>query len=77
MIPFQTKQGDQSSCRDHEGTRESDEVVSGNSVFLSSETRFSGNFLSCIKGVKYHFEFQEGTCDFPGEAAMGKGLIWR
>ena len=31
------------------------------SVFLSSETGMSGNFLSCINGVKYHFEFKEAT----------------
>ena len=34
-------------------------MVPGNSVFLSSETGMSGNFLSCIKGVKYRFKFQE------------------
>ena len=31
------------------------------SVFLSSEIAMSWNFLRCIKGVKYRFEFQEGT----------------
>ena len=60
-IPFQTKQGNRPSCRDQEGRRDSDYVVPGNSVFLSRETGMSGNFLRCIKGVKYHFEFQEGT----------------
>ena len=29
----------------------------GNSVFLSNENGISENFLSCIKGFKYHFEF--------------------
>ena len=29
-----------------------------------SETGMSGNFLSCIKGVKYLFKFHEGTWDF-------------
>ena len=42
----------------------SDYAVPGNSVFLSSETGMMGNILNFIKGVKYHFEFQEGTCDF-------------
>ena len=31
-------------------------------MFLSSETRVSGNFLTCIKAVKYSFEFQEIQC---------------
>ena len=35
----------------------------------------SVNFLSCIKGVKYRFEFQEGTWDFSRDAAVGNGLI--
>ena len=64
-IPFQAKQGNRPSCRDQERRRGSDEVVPGNSVFLSSETGMSANILSSIKGVKYHFEFQEGTWDFP------------
>ena len=49
----------------------------GNSVILSSETSMSGNFLSCIKGVKYHFEFPIGTWDFSRDATVGKFLIWR
>ena len=64
VIPFQTKQGNRLSCRDQEGRKGSDYVVPGNSVFLSSETGMSGNFLGFIKGVKYRFEFQEGTWDF-------------
>ena len=63
-IPFQTKQGNQPSSLEKEGKRALDSVVPGNSVFLSIETGMSGNFLSCIKGVKYHFKFQEGTWDF-------------
>ena len=50
------------------------------SVFLSSEIAMSWNFLRCIKGVKYRFEFlriqvnQKGgslTCwfVFPSEAS--------
>ena len=46
-------------------------------MFLSSETGMLGNFLSCIKGVKYRFEFQEGTWDFSPDAAVGKGLTSR
>ena len=46
------------------GEKGSDQVVPGNSVFLSSEMGMLGNFLSCIKGVKYHFEFQEKMWDF-------------
>ena len=29
----------------------------------------SGNFLSCIKGVKHSFEAQEGRLDFSGNAS--------
>ena len=76
-IPFQIKQGNRPSCQDQEGRRGSNETVPGNSVFLLSETVMSGNFLSCIKGVKYRFEFQEATWDFSRDAALGKGLISR
>ena len=37
-------------------------------------TGMSGNFWSYIKGVEYHFEFQEGMWDFSQDAAVGKGL---
>ena len=36
-----------------------------------------GNFLSCIKSVKYRFKFQEGTWDFSRDAAVGNGIISR
>ena len=42
----------------------SDEVVQGTSVFPSSKTGISGNFLGRIKGAKYLFACQEGTWDF-------------
>ena len=35
----------------------------------------SGNFLSCIKGVKDHFEAQNGRWDFSQDAAGEKGVI--
>ena len=35
----------------------------------------SGNFLSCIRGVKDPFEAQEGRWDFSLDAAAEKGLI--
>ena len=38
---------------------------------------YVGEFLSCIKGFKYCFEYQEGTLDFSRDAAVGKGLILR
>ena len=38
-------------------------------------TGISGTFLSCMKGVKYPFSFQEGTWDFSGDTALEKGLI--
>ena len=49
------------SCRDREGRRGSGYILPGNSVFLSSDTGMSGNFVSCIKDVRYRFVFQEGT----------------
>ena len=36
-----------------------------------------GNFLSCLKGVKYPFEAQEETWDFSRDAAAERGLISR
>ena len=62
--PFQTKQGNGPSCRDQEGSRGTDEVVPGNSVFLSSETGMSGYFMGRIKGAKYRFDLQYLTWDF-------------
>ena len=41
---FQTMQGNRHSCRDQEGRRGSDEVVSGPSVFPSGEPGVSGDF---------------------------------
>ena len=54
-------------------------------IEVYSETRcsslvglgMSGNFLSCIKGVKYPFMFQEGTWYFSRDTALEKGLISR
>ena len=62
--PFQTTQGNRLSCRDQEGRRVSDEVVSGTSVFPSSETGMLGNFWGRIKGAKYRFELHDGTRDY-------------
>ena len=47
------------------------------SVFLSGETSKLGNFLSCIKGVKYRFEIQKETWDFSLDDGVQKGLISR
>ena len=35
----------------------------------------SGNFLSCIKGVKDPFKAQEGRRDFSRDAAVEKGHV--
>ena len=61
--PFLDKAGEFTLISRPGGEKGSDQVVPGNSVFLSSEMGMLGNFLSCIKGVKYHFEFQEGMWD--------------
>ena len=39
------------------------------------KTGMSGNFLSCLKGVKDPLEAQEGRWDFSRDAAAEKGLI--
>ena len=75
--PVQTKQGYRSSCSDQEGRRGSDEVVSGTSVFPSSDTSMSGNFGGCIKCAKYRVELQGRTRDFTLDAVVGKGFIFR
>ena len=41
------------------------------------ETAMSGNFLSCLKSVKKHFEPKEGRWDFSRDAAVEKGLTSR
>ena len=77
-IPFPTKQGNRPSSRVEEGEN-------GALLELWRETRcssqvgtgISGTFLSCIKGVKYPFVFQEGMWDFSGDTALEKGLISR
>ena len=73
--PFQTKQGNQNTCRDQKGRRGSAEVMPGTPVFPSSETGVSGNYWGHIKGAKYHFALQDGTWDFSWDAVAGKGLI--
>ena len=74
-IPFPTKQGNRPSPRVEEGE---------NRLFLSCGvklgvplewTGISGTFLSCIKGVKYPFTFQEGTLGFSKDTALEKGVI--
>ena len=41
------------------------------------QTGMSGNFLSCLKGVKDPFEAQEGRWDFSRDTAAEKDLITR
>ena len=74
--PFADRAGDRPSCRDQEGRRGSDCVVLGKSELLLSETGMLGKLLSCIKDVKYHFVFQEGTWDLSRDSAVGKGFIF-
>ena len=70
------KQGNQSSSRVEEGEN-------GALLELWCETRrsspvgmgISGTLLSCLKGVKYPFSFQEGMWGFSRDTALEKGLI--
>ena len=39
------------------------------------ESGMSGNFLSCIKGVKHPLESPEVRCDLPRDASAEMGLI--
>ena len=50
---------------DRQGRQASRPVVRVYSVFLSSETGMSGDFLCRIKCAKYRFDLQDGTWDFP------------
>ena len=59
--PFQTKQGNRPSRRDQDGIRGSEQAVRRTLVFLSSETRVSGNFCANIKVANYRFKLQDGT----------------
>ena len=74
-IPFPMKQRNRHSYRVEEDKK-------GALLELWCETQCSshvgtgilGTFLSCIKGVKYPFSFQELTWDFFGDTALEKGL---
>ena len=44
-------------------------------MFLSNRDGYVVNFLSCLKGVKDHFQAQEGRWDFSQDATVEKGLI--
>ena len=61
--PFQTKQGNQLSCRNQEGRMGSDEVVPGTSGFLSSETGMLGMFwvASRVPSTITTFKTERGT----------------
>ena len=77
-IPFRKKQGNRPSSRVEEGEN-------GALLELCHETwcpflvgtGILGTFLSCIKGVKFPFAFQEGSWDFSQDTALEKGLISR
>ena len=77
-IPFPTKQRNRHSCQVQE-----DKNGALLELWLETQcsshvgTGISGTFLSCMKGVKYPFLFQEGTWDFSGDTALEKGVISR
>ena len=77
-ISFPTKQGNQSSSqleeRENTALLELWRETQGSSLV---ETGISGTFLSCIKGVKYLFAFQEGTWGFSQDIALEKSLVSR
>ena len=63
--PFQTMQRNRLSCRDQEGRRCSDEVISGLSVFPRGNPACRGTLGGRTKGVRDRFALQGGTWDFP------------
>ena len=63
-IPFLTKQGNGMSSRDEEGKTGLFLSCGGTLGVSLVEPGISGNFLSCIKGIKDPFEAQEGRWDF-------------
>ena len=74
-IPLQTKQGIGPSSRDEEGKPGLLLSCGGKLCVPLEGTGILGTFLSCIKGVKYPFMFQEGTWGFSLDTALEKGLI--
>ena len=66
--PFQTTQGNRYSCRDQEGRRGSDEVVSGPSVFPSREPGVSGNFWGSQERCQVLFRTSRRKLGLPLEA---------
>ena len=76
-IPFQRKQRNEPSSRDEKWKRAQIEVYSETRCSSLVGLGMLGNFLSCIKGVKYPFMFQEGTWYFSRDTALEKGLISR
>ena len=50
-------------------------IWAGLSCFLWSGDGYSGNFLSCSKGVKDPLEVPEVWCDYPRDASAEMGLI--
>ena len=76
-IPFPTKQRNRHSCRvEEDKNRALLELWRETQCSSHVRTGISGTFLSCMKGVKYPFSFQQtGTWDFSGDTALEKGLI--
>ena len=71
--PFKTTQGNRLSCRDKEGRRGSDEVVSGPSVFPSGEPGVSGNFWGSHKGCQVLFRNSVWNIGLPWRRRSGQG----
>jgi len=75
-IHLQTKQGNGPSSREEEW-KTLRELWRETRCSSRVETGLSGKFLSCLNGVKYPFEAQEGRWDFSQDAAAERGLISR
>ena len=75
--PFQTKQGNRPSFRDQEERRGSDEVVPGTSVFPSSETSVSGNFLGSHQRCKVPYCTSRWNVRLLLRRCSGNGRILR
>src|SRR5574337_1267195 len=72
--PFQTKKGSRPSCRDQEGRRCSEEVVTETSVFRSRETGMPGNFVGAHQGCQVPFRPPIPNVGLLLRRCSGKGL---
>ena len=75
--PFQSKQGNQPSCRDQEGRRGSEEVKPGNLDVPLEGDQCVGELCGSHQGCQIPFRTSRRHMDFSRDAVAGKGFILR